>query len=188
MGILVFGLLVVTTALWWMLSDLWPQLPANLSLWPFEGDPARCMVARSVAWWFGPPAAVTALALSLGLLAPRRLAARAARGDWLPVPRANAVRRLPPDSQARIVRPIRLGLAFAAFCLLTMVGHWWNTIAETAMGHATSSMHQRTAWSLLGALATAAGASWTLAKVRADKELTAFVQAGGTMPGGPDAA
>ncbi|MBL8735183.1 MAG: hypothetical protein JNL12_02020 [Planctomycetes bacterium] len=188
MGILVFGLLVVTTALWWMLFDLWPQLPANLSLWPFEGDPARCMVARSVAWWFGPPAAVTALALSLGLLAPRRLAARAARGDWLPVPRANAVGRLPSDSQARIVKPIRLGLAFAAFCLLTMVGHWWNTIAEAAMDSAPTRRGERFAWPLVGALASAVGASWTIARVRADKELTAFVQAGGTLPGEPDRA
>ena len=185
MGILVFGLLVVTTALWWMLFDLWPQLPATLPMWPFGDDPAQHEVARSVAWWFGPPAVVTLLAFLLGLLAPRRLAARAARSAWLSVPRATAVRRLPTDSQARIVRPIRLGLAFAAFCLLTMVGHWWNTIAETAMGHASSNGRQRTAWPLLGALATAAGASWTLAKVRADKELAAFVQAGGTLPDEP---
>lgn len=188
MGILVFGLLVVTTALWWMLFDLWPQLPANLSLWPFDGDPARHEVARSVAWWFGPPAAVTALAVLLGLVAPRRLAARAARGNWLPVPRAQAVRRLPPDSRARIVKPIRLGLAFAAFCLLTLVGHWWNSIAEAAMNSAPNGRSDRFAWPLVGALASAVGASWTIARVRADKELAAFVQAGGTLPGGPGAA
>lgn len=185
MGILVFGLLVVTTALWWMLFDLWPQLPANLPLWPYGDDSERYLVARSVASWFGPPAVVTVLALLLGLIAPRRLAARAARGAWLPVPRANDVQRLPPDSRARIVKPIRLGLAFAAFCLLTMVGHWWNTIAETAMGHRSS--RPRAAWPVLGALATAAGASWTICKVRVTKELAAFVQAGGRLPGGPGA-
>ncbi|MFO1032085.1 MAG: hypothetical protein U1F60_13490 [Planctomycetota bacterium] len=185
MGILVFGVLVVTTALWWMLFDLWPQLPASIPLWPFGDDAARHEVARSVAWWFGPPAVVTVLAVLLGLLAPRRLAARADRSAWLPVPRANAVRRLPPDSRARIVQPIRLGLAFAAFCLLTMVGHWWNTIAEAAMAHSSSGGRPQAAWPLLGALVTAGGASWTIAKVRANKELAAFVQACGTLHDGP---
>ena len=188
MAILVFGLLVVTTFLWWMLFDLWPELPARIPLWPFGDDAADREVERSAINWFGPPAVITVLATLLGIGMPMALTARAAGGGWLPVARQASIRLLPEPSRHRIVQPLRLGLTFAASCLLILVAKWWISVAEAPKDSLRLLELDRIAWPMVTAMLTGLGAASGFSKLRATKELTAFVQAGGTLPDGPDTA
>ncbi|MCU0864293.1 MAG: hypothetical protein MUC36_10900 [Planctomycetes bacterium] len=166
--IALLGILVVT---WVMLVDLWPTLPERIPLLPPGLDATDPFVERSLAWWFGPPAGATLVALLTGVLGPRMLARRATDGRWNPVPRAGSVRQLAPEARARIVQPIRLGLVGATICPLILVARWWVHVAEAAANGAPSTGGAGVSLTMLTAATTSLGAGWTFSRSRATAEL-----------------
>jgi hypothetical protein len=178
MRLLSIALLGILVILWVMLVDLWPTLPERIPLLPPGIDATDPFVERSLAWWFGPPAGATLVALLTGVLAPRILARRAASGRWNPVPRAASVRQLPPEARLRIVQPIRLGLVTASICLVVLVARWWIHVAETATSGSPAGGRPMVTVAMLTAAVTLLGAAWTFARIRAGAELDRATRAG----------
>ena len=171
MRILTMALLGILVVMWVMLIHLWPTLPERIPLLPPGIDATDPFVDRSLAWWFGPPAGATLMALLLGVLGPRVLARRAADGRWNPVPGAGSVRLLPPEARARIVQPIRLGLVGATICPLILISRWWVHVAETAEKGLPGTGGTVVSLTMLSAATTSLGCGWAFARSRATTEL-----------------
>ena len=171
MRILSIALLGILVVMWVMLIHLWPTLPERIPLLPPGIDATDPFVDRSLAWWFGPPAGATLVALLLGVLGPRVLARRAADGRWNPVPGAGSVRMLPPEARARIVQPIRLGLVGATICPLILISRWWVHVAETAEKGLLNTGGAGVSLTMLVAATTSFGVGWTFSRSRATAEL-----------------
>lgn len=178
---LVLALGVVTVALWWMLVDQWPNLPARVPLLHWRAERTSWLVDRSVVTWFGPPAVLTLVAWAIGPWLGQWILRRALTGGALPWRLWRQVRLLPVDSRRRVVQPLRLAVAFAACCVVILVGAWYAAVEEL-LQERTSSLAGKVA--MLGAMLTGLGAGLTLTRVQARRELDAFVAAGGRLGDG----
>lgn len=174
---LLFALVAMTAVLWWMLIDRWPDLPERLPLLHWREDRTAWFVERSVGWWFGLPAVVTGGAWALGLGGARWLTRRAVEGRFLPLPLWAQVRQLPVEFRVKVMQPMRLAVLFVAVSCLIQTGSWYDAAVELAKTGTGRSGNV----AMFAAMATAVGAGWTLARVRARRLGDAFVAAGGRL-------